>query len=149
MSDRCWCPHCALGTCGEDDGRHVGGPEIDALKEALTEAQSCAVKFEWLAAEYRERLELTREAHLADLNYHAACHGGTEDQLRARAERAEAEVCRLFDERDMLEELNIGLRKERDEARWALGSIRDNVTEVQRAGAHEFAGAFLAGQEKP
>ena len=38
------------------------------------------------------------------------------------------------------------VKRELAEARWALGSIRDNVTAVQAVGAHEFAGRFLAGQ---
>ena len=71
----------------------------------------------------RERL-VNAHASLEHLMaYHATCHGGTEDQLRERAERAEAEADRTADAFTSLHETHQRVAIERDRLRAALEKV--------------------------
>jgi ABC-type transporter Mla subunit MlaD len=97
---------------------------LDALLKSLEvmsqgDASAAAAAIRGL----RERL-VNAHASLEHLMaYHAACHGGTEDQLRERAERAEAEADRTADAFTSLHETHQRVAIERDRLRAALEKV--------------------------
>ncbi len=117
------------------------------LARDLAAALRDSYKKEWADDQFdrwRKRAERAKEAAVA----HGDCEGieGTLKAALAHEKAARFGQVRGLEDAYTLQgrelaEAQAALVK----ARWALGSIRDNVTDVQAVGAAEFAGAFLAG----